>query len=118
MDLLWEKSRDVGRLVSQSEEYRAFQRANERLSDDRETLAQLHRLRELEEGFTRAIEQGQEPPREEQEEYQRIAEGVQVSPAYQAFEAARSNFDRLMYRVQEEIAKGIESGEKSRIILA
>jgi hypothetical protein len=39
-------------------------------------------------------------------------------PGYQALAAAQSNFDRLMMRVNEEIAKGIEAGEQSRIILA
>lgn len=117
MDLIWEKARDVGRLIAQSDEYRAFRRANQGLGDDREAVARLNRLQELEEKFTRAVQQGIEPAEEEQQEYERIAGEVQVMPVYQAMAAAQANFDRLMMRVNEEMAKGIEAGEQSRIIL-
>jgi hypothetical protein len=36
---------------------------------------------------------------------------------YQALVAAQSNFDRVMSRINEEIARGIEAGAQSRIIL-
>ena len=65
-----------------------------------------------------ALQQGHEPSDEEREEFERLAGTVQGAPAYQAFESARANFDRLMMRIDEEIAKGIEAGEQSRIILA
>jgi hypothetical protein len=39
-------------------------------------------------------------------------------PGYQALAGAQQGFDRLMLRVNEEIAKGIEAGEQSRIILS
>jgi cell fate (sporulation/competence/biofilm development) regulator YlbF (YheA/YmcA/DUF963 family) len=117
MERIWERAREVGRLVAQSDEYGAFTRANARLAEDREAVTRLNRLQELEERFTAAIQQGQAPQDAEQDEYERIASEVQVSPAYQAFEVARSNFDRLMMRVQEEIGRGLQDGEKSRIIL-
>lgn len=117
MERIWERAREVGRLVAQSDEYGAFTRANARLTEDRDMVARLNRLQELEEGFTRGIQQGQAPGQEEQDEYERIASEVQVDPAYQAFEVARTNFDRLMMRVNEEIARGVQEGERSRIIL-
>ena len=118
MDLLWEKAREVGRLVAQSDEYKAFKRANERLADDRDTVTNINRLGELQDQIARGMQQGQEPTDAEREEFERIAGSVQTSGTYQAFEAARANFDRLMMRIDEEIAKGIEAGEQSRIILS
>ncbi|HEU0052462.1 MAG TPA: YlbF family regulator [Longimicrobium sp.] len=117
MDLLWEKAREVGRLVSQSDEYKAFKRANERLADDRDAVAQINRLAELQDTIARALQRGEEPSAEEREEYEGVVGTVQGSGAYQGFESARANLDRLMMRVDEEIAKGIEAGEQSRIIL-
>jgi cell fate (sporulation/competence/biofilm development) regulator YlbF (YheA/YmcA/DUF963 family) len=117
MDLIWEKARDVGRMIAQSDEYGAFKRASQRLSDDREAVTRLNRLQALEDGFQTALQQGTEPPLEEQQEYQRLADEVQAMPGYQSLAAAQSGFDRLMLRVNEEIAKGIEAGEQSRIIL-
>jgi cell fate (sporulation/competence/biofilm development) regulator YlbF (YheA/YmcA/DUF963 family) len=118
MDLLWEKAREVGRMVAQSDEYKAFKRANEAMGNDREAVAAINRLGELQDGITRAMQQGQEPEAAEREEYERLVGTVQVSPTYQGFESVRANFDRLMMRIDEEIAKGIEAGEQSRIILA
>jgi cell fate (sporulation/competence/biofilm development) regulator YlbF (YheA/YmcA/DUF963 family) len=117
MERIWERAREVGRLVAQSDEYGSFTRANARLGEDREAVARLNRLHEMEERFTRALQQGETPDEAEQQEYERIATEVQVNPAYQAFEVARSNFDRLMMRVNEEIARGVQEGEQSRIIL-
>jgi cell fate (sporulation/competence/biofilm development) regulator YlbF (YheA/YmcA/DUF963 family) len=118
MEQLWEKAREVGRMVATSDEYKALKRANERLSDDRDAVAGINRLGTLQESIARALQSGQEPSEEERDEFERLATSVQGSPAYQAFESARANFDRLMMRVDEEIAKGIEAGEQSRIILA
>jgi len=117
MELIWEKAREVGRLVGQSDEYQALKRANDRMADDREAVSRLNRLQELEASFTRSIQQGVEPPQEEQDEYERLAGEVQVMPGYQALISAQGNFERLMVRVQEEIAKGVEAGQQSRIIL-
>lgn len=117
MEHLWEKAREVGRYVAQSDEFKAFKRANERLAEDRDAVTLINRLSELQDVISRALQRGEEPSEAERAEYERVVETVQVNTAYQAFEAARSNFDRLMQRVDEEIGKGIEAGEQSRIIL-
>ena len=117
MDLVWEKARDVGRLLAQSPEYEALKRANARLSEDTETVSRVDRLNELQDAFSRALQTGVAPPEEEQAEYERLVGDVQASTSYQGFEAARTNFDKLMMRVYEEIARGIEAGAQSRIIL-
>ena len=117
METIWDKAREVGRLVGQSEEYRAFKRANDRLSEDREAVTRLNRLADLQDAFTGSLQRGVEPPEEEQEEYERLAGEIQAHPGYQAMAAAQANFERLMARVNEEIGRGIEAAEQSRIIL-
>ena len=117
MEQIWEKAREIGRLVAQSDEYKAFKRANTQMADDRELVTRLNRLNELQGSFARAVQEGNEPPMEEQDEFERLASEVQVSPLYQGYASAQANFDRLMVRIQEEIAKGVEAGEQSRIIL-
>ena len=117
MEMIWEKAREVGRLVAQSDQYKAFKRASTQMSDERDLVSSLNRLNELQMGFARAMEEGNEPPVEEQEEFERLAGAVQVSPVYQGYASAQANFDRMMVRIQEEIAKGVEAGEQSRIIL-
>lgn len=117
MEAIWEKARDIGRFVVQTDEYKALKSANERISDDRDAVTRMNRLAELQESMTRMVRAGAEPPEEDQQEYERLVEEVQANSAYQALAAAQSNFDRLMMRINEEIARGVEAGEKSRIIL-
>jgi len=117
MEQIWERAREIGRLVSQSDEYKAFKRANDNMGGDRALVTRLNRLNELQASFARSVEGGVEPPVEEQDEFERLASEVQQSSVYQGYAASQANFDRLMMRIQEEIAKGVEAGEKSRIIL-
>ena len=118
MDAMMEKAREVGRMISQTDEFKALKRANERLSDDREAVEKLNRLSDLQGSITQALQRGQEPSEEEREEYENLANALQGMTAYQGVVAAQSNFERLMGRVNDEISKGIEAGEQSRIILS
>lgn len=111
-----EKAREVGRLIAQTDEYKALKRANTRLGDDRDAVTLLNRLNDLEGEIAGSLRAGREPSQEQQDEYQRVAESLQRLSSYQAVVAAQSNFDRLMMRLNEEIGKGIEAGEQSRII--
>lgn len=118
MEGIQEKAREIGRLLAQTEEYKALRRANERLADDRETVGLLNQLANLQETLTRELQRGGEPSLEQQEQYERLAEQLERRSVYQSVVAAQSNFDRLMLRVNEEIGRGIEAGESSRIILS
>ena len=117
VDPIQEKSREVGRLISQTDEYKALRRANERIQEDRESVSLLNRLASLEQELSTALRAGKEPGEEQQDEYERLVEELQQRSSYQSIAAAQANFDRLMMRVNEEIARGIEAGEQSRIIL-
>ncbi len=111
------RAQELGRLIGQADEYKALSKAREQLSADRGSVAQLNRLSELEREISHALQQGQEPSQEQQEEYEKLFQELQVSSYYQALVAAQSNFDKILMRVNEEIGKGIEAGAQSRIIL-
>lgn len=117
MEGIWERAQETGRLLGQTEEYRALRRASDRLSEDRGSVERMNRLGELQDSFARALRSGVEPPTEDQEEYERLVGEVQANPVYQGMVAAQANFDRLMVRVNEEIGRGMEMAGQSRIIL-
>jgi cell fate (sporulation/competence/biofilm development) regulator YlbF (YheA/YmcA/DUF963 family) len=117
LDPIQEKAREIGRLLSQTEEYKAVKRAHDRMGEDRDTITAMNRLADLEDQITMALRSGREPEAALQEEFAQLAEQVQQKTAYQAVIAAQTNFDRLMGRINEEIGRGIEAGEQSRIIL-
>jgi cell fate (sporulation/competence/biofilm development) regulator YlbF (YheA/YmcA/DUF963 family) len=117
VDLIQERAREVGRLIAQTDEYKALKRANERLSDDRGAVTAINRLSELEGELAGLLRSGREPTEEQQREYEQLVESLQQMTVYQGVVAAQSNFDRLMQRINEEIAQGIQAGDQSRIIL-
>ncbi|HSJ14019.1 MAG TPA: YlbF family regulator [Longimicrobiales bacterium] len=116
-DSIRERAQELGRVIGQSDEYKALGRARERINDDRETVQRLSRLGELEREVTVALQSGQEPSPEVREEYERLFDELQGSIVYQGLVAAQSNFDKILMRVNEEIERGMESGVRSRIIL-
>jgi cell fate (sporulation/competence/biofilm development) regulator YlbF (YheA/YmcA/DUF963 family) len=118
VDAIQEKAREIGRLLSQTSEYKALKQANERLGEDRESVTLLNRLSALEEELSSSLRAGREPSAEQEAEYESIAEELQQKSTYQALVAAQSNFDRYMVRINEEIGQGIKAGENSRIILS
>jgi cell fate (sporulation/competence/biofilm development) regulator YlbF (YheA/YmcA/DUF963 family) len=112
-----ERAREIGRLLAQTSEYKAVKEANSTLSDDREAVTLLNRLSSLEDAISTSLRAGREPGQEQQEEYESLAEQLQRLSSYQRVVAAQANFERLMGRINEEIARGLEAGEQSRIIL-
>ncbi|HEY0673809.1 MAG TPA: YlbF family regulator [Longimicrobiales bacterium] len=117
MEGVSEKAKELGRLIGQTEEYKALQRARERFSEDREAVTRVNRLAELEALVGEALQRGVEPTEEIRTEYEALFAELQASPVYQGMVAGQSNFDRVLQRVNEDISKGIEAGAASRIIL-
>jgi cell fate (sporulation/competence/biofilm development) regulator YlbF (YheA/YmcA/DUF963 family) len=117
MEATWEKARDLGRLLGQSDEYKALERAKNRVSNEAEMVARLNRLGELEGEIARSLQQGQEPGTQVAEEYDRLFSEVQARAEYQSLVAAQANFDRILARVNDEISKGMATAAQSRIIL-
>jgi cell fate (sporulation/competence/biofilm development) regulator YlbF (YheA/YmcA/DUF963 family) len=116
-DGMKERAQELGRLLGQSDEYKALSRARERLTDDRAAIAAMNRLDALEHEVGVALHSGQEPPDQVKNEYEQLFSQLQALPAYQGVIAAQSNFDKLLARVNEEISRGMEAGAQSRIIL-
>lgn len=117
MDSLNAKAEELGRLLSQSAEVQALQRANLRVADERDLNERLNRLAAIQRELLGGLDRGEPPPEESKQEYETLLSEVQGHPAYQALVAAQENFDKLMHRVNDAIARGMDAGTKSRIIL-
>lgn len=110
------KAKELGRMLGQSDQYKALKRSNDGLGADPETVRRLRRMEELRNDAQRMIEGGQEPTPEMEQEMDTLLVHVQGSPAYQQAVAAQENFDKLMMQVNNWIAEGIKSGAASPII--
>lgn len=116
-EAMLEKAREVGRLLGQTEEYKALQRARQGINEDRDTVELVNKLSELEGTMTSLLQQGKQPDEEMQKEYEETFSRLQGGSRYQALVAAQSNFDKILQKVNEEIGTGMEAGAQSSIIL-
>lgn len=114
--MIVERALELGRLVGQSEEYQAMKRANDRMMAEQELREALDQLRALQIALAEQSDRGEPPRPEQQSELDRIVSGVQGHPLYQGVVAAQANFDKLMYRINEQILEGMKKGSESRII--
>lgn len=114
--MIAEKATDLGRLIGQSDEYKALRRAHELVRDERDLQDRMGRLHTLAEQLEQAGAQDEEPPEAMVTEYNQLLGTIQSDSRYQTVVAAQSNFDKLMLRVNEQILEGIKKGAASPII--
>ena len=114
---IFEKARELGRLVSQTPEFAYLKAANRELADDREATGLMNELRSLQERVLAYIDKGEEIPEELRTEMDELQGRVQGSTRYQMLVSTQANFEKLMDKVNQEIGQGIKTGEESRIII-
>ncbi len=114
--MIEEKALELGRLLGQTEDFKALKRAQDEIEEASELRAQLGRLQELSDRMQRGLLAGEDPPEELVKEYDALVTKVQVDARYQRMVAAQSNFEKLMHRANEKIAEGLRKGSESPII--
>ena len=115
---IYDMARELGGALARTDEYQALKRAMDAADDDRDLVAARNAVIELEEQATGIMRAGREPDEALQRDYAAAVETLQASPSYQRLVAAQTNFEKVMYKVNETVAQGIEQGAQSRIILS
>jgi cell fate (sporulation/competence/biofilm development) regulator YlbF (YheA/YmcA/DUF963 family) len=114
--MLNERAVDLGRLIGQSDEYKAVRRANDALGADADAMALLRRMEQLRQEAARLMDGGEQPTAEMERELEQLLGQVQVNPLYQRMIVAQENFDKVMMQVNQWILEGIKKGATSGII--
>jgi cell fate (sporulation/competence/biofilm development) regulator YlbF (YheA/YmcA/DUF963 family) len=114
--MLQEKAVELGRLIGQSDEYKAVKRTSDALNEDREAMSLIRGMERLRTDAQAMIERGENPTPEMEQQLDELLSRVQVNATYQRAIAAQDNFDKLMLRVNEWISEGIRKGAASPII--
>ncbi|HYU27837.1 MAG TPA: YlbF family regulator [Gemmatimonadales bacterium] len=114
--MLEEKAEDLGRVLGQTDEYKALRRATEALREDQAVQKVLAEAERLAQEIERVAQQGNEPTKEQVEQYDRALQGVQGNSVYQQMVAAQANFEKLMAKINARIYEGIKKGAASPII--
>jgi cell fate (sporulation/competence/biofilm development) regulator YlbF (YheA/YmcA/DUF963 family) len=113
---LEEKARELGRIIGQSDEYRAVTRANEALTGDAEATAVLRQMEGLRREAQAMLQRGEEPTEEMEKALDDLLTKVQGNPSYQRVAVAQENLDKVMRLVNDWISDGISKGAQSSII--
>lgn len=111
-----DKAKELGRLIGQSDEYRAVTRANEALTNDPDATAVLRQMDTLRRDAQGMLTRGEEPTPEMEQQLDDLLTKVQGNPVYQGMAVAQENMDKLMRRVNDWISEGITKGAQSSII--
>jgi cell fate (sporulation/competence/biofilm development) regulator YlbF (YheA/YmcA/DUF963 family) len=114
--VIWDKAQDLGRLIGQSAEYQALRRAEGHLREDKDTVAKLDQIQTLARQVDQIVAQGQMPDQATAESYETAVRDLEMSAVGQAYVVARSNFEKLMAKVNQQISEGMEKGASSSII--
>ncbi len=113
---IWEKAEDVGRLIGQTPEYKALRRAEGSLREDQDAQAKVDQIQTLARQMDELVAGGQMPDQATAEAYEAAVRELEVSTTGQAYAVARANFEKMMIRVNQLIAQGMEKGASSSII--
>jgi cell fate (sporulation/competence/biofilm development) regulator YlbF (YheA/YmcA/DUF963 family) len=114
--MLEDKAGELGRLIGQSDEYRAVKRTTETLNGDAEASSLLQTMERLRGEAEAMMKRGERPSPEMEQQLDDLLMKIQAQPAYQGAIVAQDNFDKLMLRVNQWIADGIRRGATSGII--
>jgi cell fate (sporulation/competence/biofilm development) regulator YlbF (YheA/YmcA/DUF963 family) len=114
--VIWDKAQELGRQIGQTSEYQALRRAESTLREDKETVTKLDQIQTLARKVDQAIAQGQMPDPTTADAYESAVRDLETSSVGQAYVVARSNFEKLMARVNQQISEGMEKGATSSII--
>ncbi len=117
MSNIEEMAKDLGQALGRTTEYQSLKQAASAANEDRELVRLRNELEVLESELVEQLRDGKEPDQQARDRYEGLAQDLQVRPAYQRLIASQTNFDKVLQRVNDTIAKGIQEGASGRIIL-
>ena len=115
---IYEMAKELGGALARTDEYQELKKAGEAVDEERELVELRNTLKSLEERIEGTLRQGKQPDDEVKKEYEEAASQLQGKPAFQRLIAAQSNFEKVMQKVNETMAKGLQEGGQSRIIVS
>ena len=103
-------------MIGQTPEYKGLRRAESGLREDTEAQGKVELIQNLAREMDELVAQGQMPDQVTAETYERAVRELEVSTTGQAYAVSRANFEKMMIKVNQLIAQGMEKGAQSSII--
>lgn len=115
---IYDMAKELGGALARTDEYQALRRAGEAVDQDRELVELRNEIRKLEADIEASLRAGQQPTEDLATRYEEKAGELQGRPGFQRLVAAQANFDKMMHKVNETMARGLQEGAQSRIIVS
>jgi cell fate (sporulation/competence/biofilm development) regulator YlbF (YheA/YmcA/DUF963 family) len=115
---IYDMAKELGGALARTDEYQVLKRAGDAVDQDRELVELRNEIRKLEADIEASLRAGQQPAEELATRYEEKAAELQSRPLFQRLVAAQANFDKMMYKVNETMARGLQEGAQSRIIVS
>lgn len=114
--MIEEKALELGRLIGQSPEYQTLRRAEKLLQEDAPTRGRLEKIDTLARKIDEQVALKKLPDEATMAEYEAAVRDLETSPEGQAYVVSRANYEKLMAKINQNMAAGIERGATSSII--
>ena len=118
MGSIYDMAKELGGALARTDEYQALQRASKAADEERELVELRNRMTALEDRIEASLRAGQEPEADVRTAYEDAASELQSRPEFQRLVAAQANFEKIMLKVNETMAQGLQEGAQSRIIVS
>jgi cell fate (sporulation/competence/biofilm development) regulator YlbF (YheA/YmcA/DUF963 family) len=115
---IYDMAKELGGALARTDEYQELKRASQAVDEERDLVELRNKLQKLEQQIEGALRQGKQPDDDVKSDYEEAASELQGKPAFQRLIAAQSNFEKVMHKVNETMAKGLQEGGQSRIIVS
>lgn len=115
---IYDMAKELGGALARTDEYQVLKKASEAVDEERDLVELRNRIRDLEAQVEATLRAGKQPEEDVAKAYEEAAGELQSMPIFQRLVAAQANFDKMMYKVNETMARGLEEGAQSRIILS
>jgi cell fate (sporulation/competence/biofilm development) regulator YlbF (YheA/YmcA/DUF963 family) len=115
---IYDMARELGGALARTDEYQALKRASAAAEEDRDLVTVRNLLTSIEAEVEASLRAGKEPDQDVRDRYTAAAEELQAMPVFQRVVAAQANFEKVMHKVNQTVAQGIDEGAQSRIIIS
>src|SRR5205085_3536164 len=93
--MLQDKAVELGRLIGQSDEYKAVKRTSDALHEERDAMTLIGAMEQLRGDAQALLERGQNPTPEMEQQLDDLLARLQGNATYQRAAVAQDNFDKL-----------------------
>ncbi len=109
---LFEKAKELGNQIKETQEYQELERAGESLKQDQEAQQLIQEVQEVQNNIEFSQKAGVEPSEEQTNNFNQLREKMMSNLTVRNYMKAQEDFNNFMKQVNEAISSGISGDEE------